>query len=192
MKQLSLIPSRYFRKEHGGALSVGRRRSRRPLSAKDAHHVTLRSEFAIGERSLLRHRPLIEGVIKKASRRFNIKVYRQAICRNHIHLLVKGKRRVDLQNFFRVFAGHIAQGILTFHPYKPHEEGGAPARKKGCKKNQRKFWQLLIYSRVLTWGREFKTVADYIMQNTLEALHLIAYSPRLPRRRRQNILSDSG
>ena len=185
MKQLSLISPKRYKKEHGGALSIGKRRSRRPLSTKEAHHVTLRSEFAVGDRSLLRHRPLIEAVIKKASRRFNIKVYRQAICRNHIHLLVKGKRRTDLQNFFRVFAGHIAQGILALHPLKP-DDGGASGRQKGCAKNKRKFWQMLIYSRVLTWGREFKTVARYILQNTLEALNLIAYTPRRSSQRQRH------
>jgi REP element-mobilizing transposase RayT len=190
MKQLNLISAQSFRKEHGGALSIGRRRSRRPLSTKEALHITLRSELATKERSLLRHRPLIEAVIRKASRRFRIRVYRWAVCRNHIHLLIKGKRREDLQNFFRVLAGHIAQGILKLYPLKPHEVGGAlthqaggapRGRKKGCVKNQRKFWDLLLYSRVLTWGREFKAVTGYLVQNTLEALKLIAYAPRKTR-----------
>jgi REP element-mobilizing transposase RayT len=180
MRQLNLISSAHFKKEHGGSLSVGRRRARRPLSTKEALHVTLRSQFATGERSLLRHRPLIQGVIKKAARRFHIRVYRVAICSNHIHLLIRGKKRVQTQNFFRVFAGHIAQGILDVCPYKPNEGPGLSriGAKQGCKKNQRKFWEMLLYSRVLTWGREFATVAAYIIQNKLEALLLIAYRPR--------------
>jgi hypothetical protein len=41
---------------------------------------------------------------------------------------------------------------------------------------------LLIYSRIVTWGREFRAVSTYILRNTLEALYLIAYQPRRPKR----------
>lgn len=191
------------RKEHGGALSDRKRRSKRILSMKDPIHLTLRSDFAYGVRSLMKHRDLIRHMILKFSRRFKIKVYRHAICGNHIHLLIKGENRVGLQNFFRVLAGHIAQNILKQFPVtlsdRKHREfmlskkrGGAPqnhitskkntkntAKKPtGCRKNQRQFWALLVYTRIITWGREFKSVSRYILQNTLEALQLIAYKPR--------------
>ena len=161
---------------------MGKRRSRRPLSTKEPLHLTLRSERAQGGRCLLRHRPLIEGTIQKASRRFCVRVYEQAICSNHLHLLVYGKSRQDLQNFFRVLAGHIAQAILREFPLSPRERGGAPEGKAGHPKNQRHFWALLLYSRVLTWGREFISVKRYIIQNILEALGAIAYKPRKHRR----------
>lgn len=172
MQQLSLLPR--ASREHGGVLSVGKRRGRRPLSTGEALHLTLRSDHAKGARSLLKHRDLIDAIAKKASRRFNVKIYRQAICGNHVHFLIKGKRRKDLQNFFRVFAGHIAQSILRRVPMSPAEV----KLQRGCAKNQRKFWQLLSYTRVLSWGREFRNVADYIVRNVLESLNLIAYQPR--------------
>ncbi len=176
MKQLSFLKP--VKKEHGGAHSLGRRRGRRPMDTRKPLHITLRSELALGSRSLLRHRPLILRIVAKASRRFHVRVYRAAICGNHLHFLVRGYHRRDLQNFFRVVAGHIAQEILRQFPLA----GGAPDERRkspvGCKKNRRKFWALLLYSRVLTWGREFKTVVRYIEQNILEALYLIAYQPR--------------
>ena len=199
MKQQSFFkPSR---KEHGGALSLSSRRSRRPLSTKHPLHLTLRSDFAYGPRSLLKHKSTINHIGKKFSRRFGVQIYRQAICGNHLHLLVRGTSREGLQNFFRVFAGHIAQQILGTAPISDLERskarGGAPAfeapyTKKapkpqsvsqkmpvlGCKKNQRKFWALLTYTRVISWGKEFSIVSRYITQNTLEALRLIAYKPR--------------
>ncbi len=170
-------------KEHGGILAVGKRRSRRPLSTKHALHVTLKSDHASGLRSLLRHRQLIERISERAAKRFGIRIYQHAICNNHLHFLIRGKRREEIQNFFRVFAGHIAQEILRAHPLptpEPASKPGAPppAHRPGCKKNQRKFWALLIYSRVTSWGREFKSVSLYIIRNTLEALHIIAYRPR--------------
>ena len=179
MKQQSFF--RIPTKAHGGAHSFKKRRATRPLSTKHPLHMTLRSQFAKGQRSLLKHRNPINEVIKKASERFDIKVYEKAICSNHIHLLIRGKTRVSLQNFFRVIAGHIAQKILYSFPVTEQERaaknvaGGAP---RGCKKNQRRFWELLVYTRMVTWGKEFKTVAKYIIQNTLETLNLIAYQKR--------------
>ncbi len=142
----------------------------------------MKSYHAIGVRSLFRHKKMILSVVRKNSYKFHIKVYEYAIQGNHIHLLVKAKTRESLQNFFRVLAGHVAQRILKEHPLKPSAGGGAPAstpiKRKGCEKNQRKFWSYLLYSRIVTWGREFKRVVGYIQQNTLELLNIIAYQPR--------------
>ncbi len=185
MKQKSFLKP--TPKEHGGILALGTRRSRRPLSTKHALHLTLRSDFAYGTRSLLKHQTLINHIGKKFSRRFGVRIYRQAICGNHLHLLVRGVHRQGLQNFFRVFAGHIAQQILGTAPITEQERrkvrGGARTQHQGCKKNQRKFWALLTYTRVISWGNEFNRVAKYILQNTLETLRLIAYQPRRKRLR---------
>lgn len=180
MQQISFFKS--ARRDHGGALSISKRRSRRPLSTKHPIHLTLRSELAKGPRALTRHRPLVNFILKKSAALFRIRVYQKAICGNHLHFLVRGKRREDLQNFFRVLSGHIAQEILRQHPLQ--ETGGAPKEGRGsplgCLKNRRKFWDLLLYSRLLTWGREFRIVHRYIQQNTLEAMKLIAYTRRKP------------
>ena len=95
--------------------------------------------------------------------------------------LDEGQRRLGLQNFFRVFAGHTAQQILQMCPLPKSCGGGASTIDSGrqpCAKNRRKFWGYLIYSRIVSWGSEFKTVLRYIDRNTLEALGLIAYQPR--------------
>ena len=59
-----------------------------------------------------------------------------------------------------------------------HRVKNAAKKPAGFRKNQRQFWALLVYMRIITWGREFKTVSRYILQNTLEALQLIAYKLR--------------
>lgn len=170
-------------KEHGGVLAVGKRRTKRPLATKNSIHITMRSDLAKNQRSLMKHKNLIRKIVLKASKRFNIKVYRYAVCGNHLHFLIKGSHKIDIQNFFRVVAGHIAQGVLKLYPLTQSElrktqRGG----RGGALKNQRKFWALLLYSRIITWGKEFQTVSKYILQNTLEALNLIAYQPRKSRR----------
>ena len=180
MKQLHLIPEFNSRKEHGGTFSLGKRRKQRPLSLKKPLHLILRSDFAYGSRSLLRHRPLIEKVIAKAKKRFTIRVYEMAIVSNHIHILIKGRTRQDLQNFFRVVAGHIAQELLCQFPVLQSErakQGGA-LKTRG---KENKFWQTRIYSRIVSWGREYLHVKEYVVQNALEALGLIPYKTRAKR-----------
>ena len=185
-KQLELLPKP--KREHGGSLAIKKRRSYRPMNPKLSHHITLKSEHAVGGRCLYRHKKRILFVMRKASRLFQVKVYNYAIAGNHLHLLIKGPDRESLQNFFRVFAGHTAQGILKECPLKPQKpqpggalENGAKVRalkKKPCQKNQRKFWSYLVYSRIVTWGREFQAVSAYIEKNILETLRVIAYEPR--------------
>lgn len=174
-QQLELIPREEGerRRAHGGVLAVGRRRTKRPLSTKHSLHVTLKSEYARNQRSLLRHQKLIGEVLTKACRKFGVTVYQKAICGTHIHLLIRGKTRTGIQNFFRVFAGHVAQGILRKYPLQKNK-----APQGGCLKNQRRFWSFLTFSRLITWGREFRTVSRYVVQNVLEALNIIAYQPR--------------
>lgn len=185
-KQLNLFP--HPKKQHGGSLSVGKRRSYRPMNPKLSLHITLKSRHAVGGRCLFRHKKMIMMIKQKASRLFGVKVYNYAIAGNHLHLLIKGPDRESLQNFFRVFAGHTAQNILKSCPL-PKPAGGAPASsrsKSKCRKNQRRFWSYLLYSRIVTWGREFKIVDQYIERNILETLHLIAYQPRAKDRRKLN------
>ena len=176
-KQPELMPRKSFKKQHGGSLALQKRRARRPLNMRQSHHVTMKSYHAVGARSLFRHKKMLLALIKKNSHRFRIKIIEYAIQGNHIHLLVKARFRDDLQNFFRVIAGHSAQKILKDHPVT-EAPGGAQRKRKGCRKNQRYFWSYLLYSRIVSWGRDFNAVVNYIQKNTMELLKLIAYKPR--------------
>ncbi len=167
------IPRRWI--EHGGALSIKRRKTKRPIDIGKPIHIVLRSEVAKGNRSLFRNSSLVNFIINRSAKHFRIKIYQRAVCSNHIHLLVKGKKRIDLQNFFRVLAGHSAQEILRKYPLeksKVKKAGNAP------RKYIRRFWELILYSRVVALGLDFKTVKNYIIQNTMEALGLISYQKR--------------
>ncbi len=185
MKQLSFIPNFRSRREHGGSLLLGRRRKRRPLSIKTPLHLVLRSDFAHGRRSLLRHRPLIDGIINKAAKRFRIKVYERGVVYNHIHLAIKGNSREDIQNFLRVVAGHVAQGILNKFPIKTSEKprsGGAlleGVENRGVlREKDNRFWQTRVYSRIVSWGRDYLAVRAYVVQNDLEGCGAVPYKPR--------------
>ena len=179
MKQIPFPFITSTKKQFGGSLLLGKRRRRRPLDLKKPHHLVLKSEWAQGKRNLLRHRLLIESVLLKAARRFSVRIYEKGVAGNHIHLLVKGTHRTDLQNFFRVAAGHIAQGILREHPLTLAEKktgGGASLKSRGGAsskdKSKNKFWLSRIFSDVISWGRHYKAVLNYVKINAEEALWL--------------------
>lgn len=153
---------------HGGDLTRGRRKGPRPLCIRRSLHVVLRSDKAKGYRSLNNNRKQVELIIKKSASRFQIRVYSFTLNHNHIHLSLLGKTRQNLQNFFRVLAGHIAQEILRKYPL-PIIAGNAPKKVK----YRRKFWNELMFSRIITWGREYKSVIKYIELNHFEALGII-------------------
>jgi hypothetical protein len=96
----------------GSLLKISHAKVPRPLSSKQALHVVLRSEFAQGEHSLLRHERVIRNLLLKQGRRHGVKVYRVANAGNHLHLLVRFTKRRGLQNFLRGSCGLIARKVL--------------------------------------------------------------------------------
>lgn len=186
MRNHTFIPKRPT--EHGGILTVKRRNSKRPLNIQRPVHIVLRSDLAKGKRSLLKNQKIVDRVLAKFSKKFHIKVYEKAICGNHIHCLVKAYSRRSLQNFFRVLAGQIAQEILNLYPLQKNEK---KAFRGGThRKNQKTFWSLLLYSRIVSWGRDFGNVGRYLVRNTLEALGLIPYQERKSRFLQERILTE--
>ncbi len=149
--------------EHGGKLIQHKRKSLRPLTTKHPIHVVLRSDRARGPLSLLNHQNKIDKILTKWAHKFHISIYEKAIVTNHIHLLIRGKKRIQIQNFFRTIAALIARQVT----------GSKKAKAFG------RFWSYLIYSRCLSsWKREFQIVKNYIVQNTLETMGLASYKPR--------------
>lgn len=52
---------------------------------------------------------LINQIIKKYAKRFNVKIEQISIQNDHIHALIRTARRSEYLYFFRVVAGQIAQ-----------------------------------------------------------------------------------
>jgi REP element-mobilizing transposase RayT len=154
------------RAEHGGSVLRGRRKIARPFSTRHPLHVVLRSTRARGAWSLRRAEARLRDAMRTIARRTSVRVYDYANVGNHIHLLVRAKHRSRFQAFLRSFAG-IAARLVT---------GARRGRPVG------RFWDTLAYSRIVTWGRQFTRVREYIVQNELEALGVISYQPRSRRR----------
>ncbi|OFZ21042.1 MAG: hypothetical protein A2X94_06840 [Bdellovibrionales bacterium GWB1_55_8] len=159
MKQASFLPS--LRLEHGGGVRQGRRKVARPFSHKHPIYLVLRSSRAQGKWSLLtrENAKLFEHLLADCARRYRIRVYRSVNVGNHLHLLVKAdakgfvSAKRNFQGFLREFSGALAFQIMG-------------ARKTNAKG---RFWDRTLYSRIISWGHEFKRVTEYFTKNFLES-----------------------
>jgi REP element-mobilizing transposase RayT len=99
----------------------------------------------------------VKRIVHAAAKRHGIRLYRFANVGNHLHFLFRARRVEALRAFMREVSGAVAfqiTGSRKTHPL------------------QGRFWDLLPYSRVVSWGREFKTVALYVIGNLFEAAGL--------------------
>ena len=136
-------------KSFGGDLLQGKRKTARPLSTKLPVHLVFRAR----QTSLRAKQSEIQGLLNRFARKFGVKIYEFAICTNHIHLLVRIHSRSLYRQFARAFTGSVS----------------------------RKFkiqWLVRPFTRLLSWGRDFKTARNYVMQNEKEASGEIRYQPR--------------
>jgi REP element-mobilizing transposase RayT len=153
-------------KHFGGAYLKGNPKEKRPLSLKKPSHLVVRSQLARGSRSFLRHDQRIIEIINKQARNLGVKVYRFANGGNHLHLIILPSSRRAFNAFIRAIAGLIARLILKIE--------------RGSAKNIQ-FWEKRPFTRIVEWGRDYKKVSAYLLQNTLEALGFIEYQPRKTR-----------
>lgn len=153
---------------HGGEHSKGKRKAPRPFDPKQALHVVLRSSKARGELSMLhpRHCNHVRNLMARLKKRWNVSVYRYANVGNHLHLLIRARSRSDWQGFIREFSGGIAM-IVT-----GAKKGNALPRPKSTdapQSTQRAFWDYLVFTRIVRFGRDFDGVAQYVLTNLWEA-----------------------
>jgi REP element-mobilizing transposase RayT len=158
-------------KEFGGSQRLNRAnaRAQRPISVKRPMHLVMRSTLASGEFSFLRAKRArrIEALVHKLGKEKGVKVYRFANSGNHLHFIVLPRSREAYKAYIKAITGIIARLTL-----------GA---ERGSAKKIR-FWDAKPYTRILEWGRDFKTACQYVLQNTLEALGFIPYQMRKKKR----------
>ena len=163
--QLSLLK---IETQYGGSYSRGVAKTRRPLSTKKPVHVTLKSSKAVGDFRLTRYRKEIQAILFAQAQRWNVKILERSINTNHIHMALFSKSRGSLQNFFRAVSGLIARKVT----------GAKKGRPFG------RFWDEVIWSRIVEWGKALTTLIQYVQQNTLECLGLIPYTRKSKNRKR--------
>ena len=156
-RQLSFLPKAQV--EHGGELRKGKRKTMRPFDPRRAMHIVLRSSRARGDWSMLRpkNRDNVERLTRAIAKSRGISLYRYSNVGNHLHLLVRARSRKAFQSFLRELTGTIA-ALIT-----------------GAKKGNAigKFWDRLAYTRIVTWGRDFRNLELYFIKNLFEAAGLL-------------------
>lgn len=132
-------------------------RGARPLSSKDPIHLVFKINKAAVKSGLRSPRSfgLIIALMRKYSRKFFVGIEQFSIQTDHIHLLVRGRRRSSLQNFLRVLAGQFAQCLTDTFNHKYEGE---------------KIWKHRPFSRVVQGFKSYLTVRNYIQLNEMEAL----------------------
>ncbi|HEX4924063.1 MAG TPA: hypothetical protein VFV50_08255 [Bdellovibrionales bacterium] len=150
----------------GGAHLTSHPKEKRPISIKKPVHLVMRSHHAKGPRSFFRHDQKILALISKQGRRFGVKLYRYANGGNHLHMVILPESRRAFNAFIRSVTGLIARLVLG-------AQRGAP--------KELQFWERRPFTRIVEWGRDYRKVCAYLLQNTLEALGFSESRPRTGR-----------
>lgn len=152
-------------KEFGGSQLRGNAREQRPVAIKRPMHLVLKSSLAVRELSFLRQNraSAIEALVFRLGRKSGVRVYRFANSGNHLHILLRASSRQAFHRYVRSLSGLIARMVLGA------ERGSAQGLK---------FWDARPFTRIVEWGRDFKNLGFYILQNTLEATGFMPYQQR--------------
>jgi hypothetical protein len=162
--QVALFQVSAQKKYFGGAyLKNSHAKVKRPITVKAPMHLVMRSELAKGPCSLLKVERRVQKIIYDQGRKFAVKVYRLANAGNHLHLIILPRSRRAFLGFVRAISGLIARAVLKVQ--------------RGCSKGL-KFWAQRPFTRIVSWGREYREVCNYLLQNTLEAMGFVPYRPR--------------
>lgn len=153
-----------LRLEHGAEIRQGRRKLARPLDPKRPLQLLLRSSRARGPWSMLsrKHERRVAHETGRSARRFGIRILRFSNSGSAIHLIVRPRRRGDLQAFLRTATGLLARAVT----------GAKKGRPVG------KFWDHLAYSRVLDWDSDPAIPRDDRPSGTRSRRGPITNSPR--------------
>lgn len=94
----------------------------------------------------------LHEVIRRQAILFGVRVYDSALNWLHIHLLIRVKNRRDYVKFIRSLTAIIA---LKAKAYSSKFE---------------RIFNLRPFTRILSWGKDFKNALDYHVLNQLESL----------------------
>ncbi len=148
MKQLSLIPKPNL--ACGGELN-NTRQEQRVLSTRRPINLVLKTRNSA---NLFRSRLVVKSLTSKYAEKFGIKVYASSVQRDHLHLVIKIPSRRSYIALIRTLTGIMA-------------------RRLGCG-----LFKLRPYTRIGTWGREFRGLLDYLFRNDMEVLEIWRYHRR--------------
>ena len=141
------------KKTHGGSDAKGRRKVARPIVTKSPMHFTFKATRARGAWSFHRFDKSIAEKVHALGKKYRVKIRRFQNVGNHLHVVAQAATRRELQNFLRAVPQAIAFLVTGAR------RGNAVGR----------FWDGLVHSRIVHWGRDWRTMRHYIEKNQMEA-----------------------
>ena len=136
----------------GGTLNKGKRKVARPLTTKKPIHLVLKSDRSL---ILLKNIGLVKGECHRMNKKFGIQLYELAVHADHFHICLKIASRLIYQKWIRALSGSLALKIQGLR------------------------WKLKPYTRIATWGREFRKIKEYIHFNREEGEFILTSHKRL-------------
>ena len=103
MQQVQNLLDNQFklRREHGGEIGAGMRKTVRAMATRRPMLFTFKFSLAVDSCSFHRYQAFIHQTVATLAARFGVKGYKYSINSNHLHFLGKGETRIGLQNFLR-------------------------------------------------------------------------------------------
>lgn len=129
----------------------------RPIETNKPIHLVLKS-LSLGSKYSMRlpkNYSTIKQYVYDIAAKFKIKVERFENVGNHLHLVIRVPMQSAYTSYIRGICSAIARHVLE--------------AKKGHSKDQ-KFWFARPYTRIVTWGQEFKRVLKYLNSNRIQAI----------------------
>jgi putative transposase len=163
-----------IQRQFGGFLHKGNPKTSRPLSTKEPLHLVLKSNQAIGAKSMLRSHNVkkIEQIIKRHAKLCRVRLYHLVNVGNHLHLVIKIDCRRDFSKFIRTITGLIARHVLK-------KERGVASQNEfhhnsSLSKTGLQFWAARPFSRLISWGKDYLFVSRYMKKNIAQAKQFFA------------------
>lgn len=142
-----------FRKlSHGGSNAKSKRKVARPLIPGKITHIVFKSSKAKGSLSFYKNRILVKSLLKQRAQKYYVEILDFVNMGNHLHLKVRFKNAAFFRNFLRTFTALLARKITK--------------ARKGYKFG--KFWDGLVFTRVLSSKFEIFGLKNYFKANRIE------------------------
>ncbi len=157
-------------KYFGGKFLKGNPKRKRPLSTKHSLHLILKSEQAIGSRSMLQKRNIqtVDRILRKQAKKFGVKIYHLVNVGNHLHLVIRITNRDLYTNYIRSVTGLIARHVTN----KQRGTATVAVTPSSNFAETPKFWVARPFTRLINWGRDFKRIHNYMNKNHREGLFI--------------------
>jgi len=149
-----------YKKEFGGSLLQGKRKSVRPLSTKQPIHLVLKSTHA---RPFPPTSRKLEKLFRTQAQKYGLKIYDLALNWSHIHALITIPSRQAYLAFIRTLTAGLVRLLSSM-----------------LGKSLKGLFDLRPFTRILSWGREFTSVRGYLELNQMEALGFITRRKKSP------------